>query len=368
MDSLPPEEPLCPHDCPKKHILGRLYGLMRAMPDSVFEIDDNGKHLFVHAQEGDTPIPPEDIKGATIYEVLPGQLAEEVHRLVREVIADGSTRSMTYTVPPPHKGGPVRHFKATIARTPRSTAIAVVRNVSKDVEQRMKLQEANQALTQFASITSHDLREPIMGIAGYATLLQNRYKDQLDERGQHFIDQIVRVSQQMEQKLDDLLTFSRAGKDKPFEPFSLGAALEEAKRALVRKINESGAEIVVVGDPPKAHGDRSMVAQVLQNLFSNSIKYRRKDEPPRIEVEVVPHDEFFWRIVVRDNGIGFDMRHKDRIFGVFQRLYTTEQYPGTGIGLAIAKRVVERHGGEIWAWSQPDKGTSFYFTLPKAVK
>jgi signal transduction histidine kinase len=109
-----------------------------------------------------------------------------------------------------------------------------------------------------------------------------------------------------------------------------------------------------------------MVAQVFQNLFSNSLKYRRKDVPPRVTVEVQAHEDGLWRVAVQDNGIGFDMRHRDRVFGVFQRLYTVEEYPGTGIGLALAKKIVERHGGRIWTWSEPNAGAIFYFTLPPA--
>jgi len=368
MNSLPPKEPICPHECPKKALLGRLYGIMKAMPDSVFEIDAEGRHLFVHAQAGGTPIEPELVKGITLFDLLPTHIAEGAFEAVQEVLQTGERKVITYTVPPPNTNSPIRYFQAHLGPSPQGTVIAIVRDVTQDREHQQKLQEANQALTQFASITAHDLREPITGVVGFATLLRNRYRDQLDERGQHFLDQIVSVSQQMERKLDDLLDFSRAGKDRPFEPFFLGAAVDEARRALVRKISEAGATIKSVGELPIAQGDRGMIAQVLQNLFSNSIKYRRNDVPPRIEIEVVSHNEFFWRVMVKDNGIGFDMRHKERIFGVFQRLYTTDQYPGTGIGLAIARRVIDRHGGTIWPCSVPGQGTTFNFTLPKVPK
>jgi light-regulated signal transduction histidine kinase (bacteriophytochrome) len=367
VNSLPLEEPVCPHECPKKAILGRLYGIMKAMPDSVFEIDAEGRHLFAHAQPGDTPIEPELIKGTTLFDLLPQHIAEGAFQAVRDVIRTGERRVISYTVPPQDTNSPMRYFQAHLGPSPHGTVIAIVRNVTQEMERQQKLHEANLALTQFASITAHDLREPLTGVVGFATLLRNRYGDQLDERGRHFLDQIVNVSQQMEQKLDDLLDFSRAGKDRPFAAFYLGSAVEEAHRALVRKVAETGATVKVVGELPLVQGDRGMIAQVLQNLFSNSIKYRRNDVPPHIEVEVVEHDEFFWRVTVKDNGIGFDMQYKERIFGVFQRLYTVEQYPGTGIGLAIARRVVDRHGGEIWPSSEPGKGTTFYFTLPKVA-
>ena len=227
-----------------------------------------------------------------------------------------------------------------------------------------QLETAKEDLEQFAYIASHDLREPLIGIAGYATLLKKRYSGQLDEAGQRFLEGIIEASKGMEAKIDDLLAFSRAGQGAPHKDFPLGASIDEAKRSLVGRIKHSGASIILKGAIPTARGDRSMIAQVFQNLIGNSIKYRGKDVEPVIEVEVWPHNDTHWCISVKDNSIGFDMEHKDRIFKVFQRLYTVEQYPGTGIGLALAKKIVERHGGEIWAESKAGKGSTFYFSLP----
>ena len=229
------------------------------------------------------------------------------------------------------------------------------------------LQRNNDELEQFVYIASHDLREPLIAIAGFASLLQKRYGDRLDETGLHFIDEVTSSAKRMETKIDDLLAFSRAGRANVVQgTFPLGASIEEARRSLVRCIEEAGVTFEIPTDLPVLQGDRSMVAQVFQNLFSNSIKYRGADAP-KISVRADPYnDENFWLITVRDNGIGFEMQHKDRIFGVFQRLYTIEQYPGTGIGLAIAKKIVERHRGKIWPLSAPGKGTTFFFTLPCA--
>lgn len=229
---------------------------------------------------------------------------------------------------------------------------------------RQRIEHLEEDLEQFAYVASHDLREPLTGLAGFATLLQSRCADQLTDDCVHFLDQIVEGAKRMEEKLEDLLAFSRAGRAKPTGSFPLGAAVEEARRALVRSIAETKARIDIRGQLPVIEGDRSMIAQVFQNLFSNSLKYRHRSKPPHIQVEAEPHDDGYWRVTVRDNGIGFDMRHQERVFGVFQRLYTIEEYPGTGIGLAIARKIVERHGGSIWPWSKPDQGATFYFTLP----
>lgn len=229
---------------------------------------------------------------------------------------------------------------------------------------RQQAEQLEEDIEQFAYLVSHDLREPLMGLAGFATLLQKRCAGQVDGNCQHFLEQIIEGSKRMERKLDDLLAFSRAGRTMPFGSFPLGAAIEEARRALARKITENQVVIHVADDLPIVQGDRSLVAQVFQNLFSNSIKYRKKDDPPQIWIESRQSDQGHCIVAVRDNGIGFDMCHEKRIFGVFQRLYTVEQYPGTGIGLAIVKKIVGRHGGTVWTQSKPDEGAIFYFTLP----
>jgi PAS domain S-box-containing protein len=225
------------------------------------------------------------------------------------------------------------------------------------------LQRNNEDLEQFIHIASHDLREPLTSVAGYASLLKRRYANVLDESGQHFLDEVIKSTQRMEQKIDDLLTFSRAGRAAPLGVFPLGVAIEEARRAVSLRAEECGTLFDIPEDLPIVQGDRSMVAQVFQNLFSNSVKYRSK-ERLAITVRAQPQEDATWLISVQDNGVGFDMRYKDRIFVVFQRLYTNEEYPGTGIGLAIAKRIVERHRGEIWTESEQGVGSTFFFTLP----
>ncbi len=228
------------------------------------------------------------------------------------------------------------------------------------------LQRNNDDLEQFVYIASHDLREPLTAVAGYAGLLIRRVGDKLDEEGNRFLNEILDSAKRMEQKIDDLLSFSRAGRTGVIQgTFHLGAAIEEARRNLVRRIEEASAVFKIQDDLPTLQGDRGLIAQVFQNLFSNSIKYHGT-EPPQISIHADLYDDNFWIITVKDNGIGFDMQHKDRIFGVFQRLYTVDEYPGTGIGLAIAKKIVERHLGRIWTLSASGKGSTFFFTLPSA--
>ncbi len=246
-------------------------------------------------------------------------------------------------------------------------------NCTKDVEQKVELQrqkqqleDANESLEQFVYVASHDLREPLIGVAGYVSLVLKRYGDCLDDQGRHFLEEAGHSCKNMEQKIDDLLELSRAGCRTLNESFPLGAAVEQAKRILASSVARRGA-IVRYENLPLVRGDRGQIAQAFQNLFSNSIKYQEKEVTPLIEVtaETYAEDPTYWLVSVKDNGIGFDMRHADRIFGVFQRLYTVDQYPGTGIGLAIVKKIIDKHSGKIWVSSKPGAGTTFYFTLAK---
>jgi PAS domain S-box-containing protein len=252
---------------------------------------------------------------------------------------------------------------SAVRRDKKVTALLLqLQDITTQKKVEENLQRNNEDLEQFVHIATHDLREPLVAVAGFADLVRKRYGAVLGEEGLGFINQVIESAQVMEKKIDDLLAFSKAGRMTTTGTFPLGAAIEEARRSLVRRIEEGSATFSIPNDLPVVQGDRSMIAQVFQNLFSNSIKYRG-EQPPRISVEA-EHQGDFWLIKVRDNGIGFNMEHKDRIFGVFQRLYTIEQYPGTGIGLAIAKKIVDRHGGRIWTASEPNKGSTFFFTLP----
>lgn len=246
---------------------------------------------------------------------------------------------------------------------------AQLQDISLQKQLEEDLKHHNKDLDQFVYVASHDLREPLTAIAGFAALVKKRYSERLDENGIHYIDQVIDGARRMELKIDDLLAFSRAGRPLTEGIFPLGVAIDEARKAVVRQISESNARIDVPVNLPVVQGDRSMVAQVFQNLLSNAIKYRKREEIPRIRIEVKRYeDDRFWLISVSDNGIGFDMVHKERIFGLFQRLYTVDQYPGTGIGLAITKRIVERHHGRIWPLSEPEKGATFFFTLPATTE
>ena len=227
-----------------------------------------------------------------------------------------------------------------------------------------ELKRSNAELEQFAYVASHDLQEPLRMVASYTQLLARRYDARLDNDAREFMSYIVDGATRMKQLIEDLLAYSRVGtKSQDFKPVPAEAALGRALFNLRAAIEEAGA--AVTHDPlPIVHADESQLAQLLQNLIGNALKFR-SDSVPRIHVAVA-EKEHEWQFEVRDNGIGIERQYFERIFMVFQRLHNKGEYPGTGIGLAICKKVVERHGGRIWVESRPGEGSSFHFTLPKA--
>jgi PAS domain S-box-containing protein len=226
-----------------------------------------------------------------------------------------------------------------------------------------ELKRSNSELEQFAYVASHDLQEPLRMVSSYTQLLGRRYGDKFDADAKEFMGYIVDGAARMKQLIEDLLAYSRVGtKGKEFKPVDLGRPLARALGNLKAAIDESGA--AVTHDPlPTLPADEVQLAQLFQNLLANALKFRSK-APPRIRVQVSENDKFV-EIAVRDNGIGIEPQYFERIFMVFQRLHNKGEYPGTGIGLAICKKVVERHGGQIRVESQPGEGSAFIFTLPK---
>jgi signal transduction histidine kinase len=225
-----------------------------------------------------------------------------------------------------------------------------------------ELKRSNQELERFAYVASHDLQEPLRTVSSYAQLLGERYRGRLDADADDFIGYLVDGAARMERLIDDLLTLARVGtRGKPFEPTDCSAVVKEAIENLALAVQETGANITT--DPlPTVNADATQLAQLFQNLIGNAIKFRGEDTP---RVHISSHrNEDKWVFSVKDNGIGIAPEYRDRIFMIFQRLHANEKYPGTGIGLAIARKIVERHGGTIWVQSEPDKGSTFSLTIP----
>jgi light-regulated signal transduction histidine kinase (bacteriophytochrome) len=227
-----------------------------------------------------------------------------------------------------------------------------------------KLKTSNKELEQFAYVASHDLQEPLRMVASFSQLLQRRYKDQIDEDANDYIEFIVEGANRMKDLIDDLLAFSRLNTEaKEFKLTDINNVLDDVLVNLNPSIVENNAQITH-GPLPIIKVDSSQIRQLLQNLISNAIKFHG-DKPPKIHISAKESGKE-WLFSVSDNGIGIDTEHLEKIFNVFNRLHTREEYEGTGIGLAICKRIINRHEGRIWVESEEGKGSTFYFTIPKS--
>lgn len=230
------------------------------------------------------------------------------------------------------------------------------------LSQKAELERSNAELERFAYVASHDLQEPLRMVTGYTQLIAKRYKGKLDTDADEFIQYAVDGAVRMQRLINDLLAYSRLGsKGQQFEKVDTIAALQEALSNLEVTIKENNADITY--DPlPLIIADKLQIVQLFQNLISNPIKFKGCD-PPKIHVSATFNNNE-WLFSIKDNGIGFEPKYLDRIFVIFQRLHSPGEYPGTGIGLAICKKILEHHGGRIWAESQVGSGATFYFTIP----
>lgn len=253
------------------------------------------------------------------------------------------------------------NFYSTVIRD-----ISKLKQVEKDLERRTEdFKRVNEELKQFAYTASHDLQEPLRMISSYTRLLAKRYKDKLDENANDYINFAVDGAIRMQKLIDSLLYYSRIGNlIKKFKPVNLNEAVENANLNLKLLIEETKANLIVK-DLPTVMADPTQMTQLLQNLISNALKYKEEDKIPEITISA-KSDRDYWIISVKDNGIGIEKNDYDRIFQVFQRLHPKNEFSGTGMGLAICKKIVEYHGGDIWVDSSLGEGSTFYFSIPKS--
>jgi light-regulated signal transduction histidine kinase (bacteriophytochrome) len=297
---------------------------------------------------------------------------EQIKQRVLDDCASGDLERMIWIdVPIMRKGEQTRFITAKNIPVPgKLLMISTVWDVTerKRAEEELQktleeLKHSNAELEEFAYIASHDLQEPLRGIAGLTQLLQRRYQGQLDSRADEYIEHIVDGTQRMQTLINDLLAYSRVGRrGEAIASTEAETAVKAALKNLNAAILEDGATIT--NDRlPKVKADPTQLTQLFQNLIGNAIKFR-SEYPPQIHICAVEAGDF-WQFSVRDNGIGIEPQYYERIFQVFQRLHSRREYKGTGIGLAICKKIIERHGGKIWIESQEGQGSTFYFTLPK---
>lgn len=250
----------------------------------------------------------------------------------------------------------------------KQSFLVIIRDISKRKaieenlkQQKQELERSNRDLQQFAYAASHDLQEPLRMITGYIKLLEKKYKDKLDDEGREFMEFVINGAKRMQELITGLLTYSKVGggERKKIE-VDCNEVFDDTVKVLETMIKESGARITK-DNLPTVYADPMEMRQLFQNLISNAIKFRR--ETPEIHVSAKKENNE-WVFEIRDNGIGIDPKYASRIFDIFKRLHSREKYPGTGIGLAICKKIVECHHGRIWVESTPQVGSTFYFSIP----
>jgi PAS domain S-box-containing protein len=315
----------------------------------------------------------QELIGQHVAMLRSARTSAETHNAILPATLEGGWRGELW-----NRSKEGREFPISLSASPicdeDGRTIALV-GIARDITENKRMEEAirtrseklarsNEELDRFAYVASHDLQEPLRMVASFTQLLAKKYSGKLDETADRYINFAVDGAKRMQQLITDLLAYSRVNsKDLVLRATECEAVLRATLQNLRAAIDESGA--VVECDPlPVLVGDAVQLGQLFQNLIGNAIKFRGQ-APPSVHIAADDHGSD-WLFSVRDNGIGIDPKHADRVFQIFQRLHTREQYPGTGIGLAVCKKVVERHGGRLWVESQPGAGSNFLFTLPKA--
>jgi len=315
---------------------------------------------------------PAERIGHSVFELVSPDDLPKVLSNFRESLAQGAADG-TVEARTQHRDGSWRDLEIHATNLLHEPAIAGILLNTRDITERKlaeqklasyaaALEESNQELQQFTYVASHDLQEPLRMVTSYLQLMQRRYSDQLDADAEEFIGYAVDGAARMSELLKGLLIYSRVQtQGDPLQPTDCQVLVEQVLATLRLALEESDA--VITCDPlPTLAADPIQLGQLFQNLIGNALRFR-STQPPRIHIGA-QRQKAGWAFSVRDNGIGIDPQYAERIFAIFQRLHAREAYPGTGIGLAICKRIVQRHGGRIWVESEPGKGATFYFTLP----
>ncbi|ELY87779.1 multi-sensor signal transduction histidine kinase [Natrialba hulunbeirensis JCM 10989] len=342
----------------RRELESRLEEILGRVEEAICAFDEDFRYTHVNDRAEELlQRSPEELLGEQLWEVFPESANEDVVRNSFEE-AMNSQEPTSYE----HYYEPANAWLEVTIYPSETGASVYFRDVTDRREYRRRLEESNERLEQFAYAASHDLQEPLRMVSSYLELLESRYADELDQDAQEFIEYAVDGADRMREMINGLLEFSRVEtQGEPFEPVDLDEVLEDVVRDLRVKIVENDADISAE-ELPRVAGDGNQLRQVFQNLLSNAIAYSG-EEPP--EIDIAAHDTGSeWVISVSDEGTGIDPDDTDRIFGLFQRRHAGDEHTGSGIGLALCRRIIKRHDGEIWVDSELGEGATFSFTLP----
>lgn len=349
--------------------------LLNAIPDMMFHVSREGQYLGYKAEKSsDLLLSPEQVIGTNMRDsLMPPAVVDRLFAAIEHALEAGETATVEYDL---QMSDTQRYYEARISQSGPDEVVCIVRDISdraraarhiEELNQRLaqrnrELEASNQELESFSYSVSHDLRAPLRTIDGFSMMLANRYADVLDDNARGLLDRVRGAAQRMAGLIDDLLCLSRITRSKLCcERIDLSTLAGEVTESLRAAQPDRSVEMIIAPDVT-CFGDANLLRILLDNMLSNAWKYTSQRPHARVEIGTT-EQEGEQVYCVRDNGAGFDMKYASKLFTAFQRLHTIHEFPGNGIGLATAARIVHRHGGRIWAEAAVDQGASFYFTL-----
>jgi len=344
-----------------------LSAVFQAFPDLFFRTDRGGTILDRKGGDPDGPYlePERSLRGKKIQDVPLRDVARKFSEALTDVVGGKELARIEYSL---EVGGGTRFYEARLLPLLSDQVMIIVRNISERkraelalADKARELERSNAELAQFAYVASHDLQEPLRTVQSYLQLIRRRYSENLDDDANEFIDFAVEGAQRMRKLINDLLIYARvSSRAEPHKQTDLAEVVDDVVASLEAAISEGGGT-VTRGELPQLPADAGQMRQLFQNLLSNALKFCR-DRTPDVRVEAERQGSK-WVLSVSDNGIGIHPDYTDKVFEIFKRLHSKEKYSGTGIGLAICKKIAERHGGQIWVESTPGVGSTFHIEL-----